>query len=196
MGEAGYTTFVLQYWYVILALGLGLLSIILFNIISYFYFTKRQPIDPVKLFSELESEPAQELIEDREPELYKQPTTISTDFVNPDTSSNSENVDLNQFRMESLASHNDFREKHNAPPLQYSEDLSMYAQYWAENMAKTNRLVHSPMEWRTKFNNEPLGENVVLTNGFKLTGKGMSDMWYGESYKVLILIFPVLNQRI
>ncbi len=50
MGETGYTTFAMQYWYVILTLCLGILAIILFNIIVFVYFSKHQPIDPPKLF--------------------------------------------------------------------------------------------------------------------------------------------------
>jgi hypothetical protein len=38
-------------------------------------------------------------------------------------------------------------------------------------LAKKDKLVHSPMDWRMKFNKEPLGENVVQTRGIKLTGK-------------------------
>jgi hypothetical protein len=169
MPEIGSATFAQQYWYVILTLCLGLLLIILFNLIAYFYFAKRQPVDPVKIFTDVE----QELNNDdlsSEPSFVKSPPPIPEAIELADPTG--DNYDLSQFRMDALAAHNEYREKHNSPPLQYSEDLSMYAQYWAENMAKTNRLVHSPAEWRLKFNNEPLGENVVLTNGFPLTGKG------------------------
>ena len=178
MGETGYTTFAMQYWYVIFTLCLGLVAIILFNLIAYFYFAKRQPVDPVKIFTDVEQEAEQDLVlndSSNDGLKYMQdgtPLPVMPDAVSTPALGLRANDELSQFRMDSLQSHNEYREKHNAPPLQYSEDLSMYAQYWAENMAKTNRLVHSPAEWRLKFNNEPLGENVVLTNGFNLTGKG------------------------
>jgi len=167
----------------------------------------------VKIFTDVEAEAEQDLVIDettpgnRDVQYMPDgtPLPVMPDAVATPAIGIRASDEVNQFRMDALQTHNEYRSKHNAPPLQYSEDLSMYAQYWAENMAKTNRLVHSPPEWRLKFNNEPLGENVVLTNGFNLTGKGefllidflkiiysnclclifkgMSDMWYGESYK-------------
>ncbi|RNA36102.1 Golgi-associated plant pathogenesis-related 1 [Brachionus plicatilis] len=184
MSEIGYTNAWLQFWYVFVALGVGLLSIILFNAITFCYFIRRKPIDPVRLFTDLNDE--DESLLQKEEEFIENSIGANPGFEedeNFEENLSPENYDLNQFRMEALEVHNDYRAKHYAPPLQYSEELSQYAQYWAENMAKVNKLVHSPSEWRLKFNGEPLGENVVLTNGFKLGGKGMSDMWYSESYK-------------
>mgnify|MGYP002789180970 CR=1 FL=1 len=37
---------------------------------------------------------------------------------------------------------------HNAPPLRYSEELGRIAQSWAEKMAQTKRIQHSPSNWR------------------------------------------------
>lgn len=192
MSEIGYTNVWLQFWYVLVALGVGLISIILFNAITFCYFIRRKPIDPVRLFTDLDYE--DESLIQKEEEFIENYIGVNPGFeeeIEMEEYLSPENYDLNQFRMEALEVHNDYRSKHYAPPLQYSEELSQYAQYWAENMAKVNKLVHSPGEWRLKFNGEPLGENVVLTNGFKLTGKSMSDMWYSESYKVLLnfLIF-------
>ena len=180
MGETGYTNFAMQYWYAIFTLCLGLVAICLFNLIAYFYFAKRQPVDPVKIFTDVEAEAEQDLVIDETTPGNKDvqfmpdgtPLPVMPDAVATPAYGIRASDEVNQFRMDALQTHNEYRSKHNAPPLQYSEDLSMYAQYWAENMAKTNRLVHSPPEWRLKFNNEPLGENVVLTNGFNLTGKG------------------------
>lgn len=181
MSEIGFTNVWLQFWYVLLTLGIGLISIILFNAITFCYFIRRKPIDPVRLFADLDYEDEtyqKEIIENYVAENPGYEEELQLEENSPD------NYDLSQFRMEALEVHNDYRAKHYAPPLQYSEELSQYAQYWAENMAKVNKLVESPSDWRRKFNGEPIGENLVLTNGFKLSGKGMSDMWYSESYKV------------
>ena len=197
MGETGSTTFAMQYWYVIFTLCLGLVSICLFNLIAYFYFAKRQPVDPVKIFTDVEKEAEEDLIINENTaganngELKFMPDgtplPIMPDAVATPAMGLRQNDEVNQFRMDALQSHNEYREKHNAPPLQYSEDLSMYAQYWAENMAKTNRLVHSPPEWRLKYNNEPLGENVVLTNGFNLTGKGNKQRYFIKFFEYFVL---------
>ncbi len=37
-------------------------------------------------------------------------------------------------------------------------------------MAKNDRLAHSKMAWRMKFNNQQLGENVIQTEGIQLDG--------------------------
>ena len=185
MSEIGYTNVWLQFWYVLLTLGIGLISIILFNAITFCYFIRRKPIDPVRLFTELDYE--DETLNEEFIENYVGANPGYEEELQLEDDS-PENYDLSKFRMEALETHNDYRAKHYAPPLQYSEELSQYAQYWAENMAKVNKLVSSPSDWRLKFNGEPLGENTVLTNGFKLNGKGMSDMWYSESYQVFFLL--------
>jgi hypothetical protein len=122
MGEEGYTNFAMQYWYVILTLGIGLVLIVLFNLIAFLYFSRRQPIDPIKLFSDLEQDPIVEEIPEEQPDFVE--TTYETLPI--DRTPTPENGDLNQFRMDALASHNEYRERHNAPPLQYSEELSVY----------------------------------------------------------------------
>jgi uncharacterized protein YkwD len=43
-----------------------------------------------------------------------------------------ENSDLNHFRIEAIEAHNDYRSRHDVQPLLHSEELSIYAQYWAE----------------------------------------------------------------
>ena len=56
-----------------------------------------------------------------------------------------ENSDLNQFRIESIETHNDYRSRHDVQPLMHSDELSIYAQYWAEyvkNNFKKKRFNH------------------------------------------------------
>jgi hypothetical protein len=90
---------------------------------------------------------------------------------------------LEQFRIDALISHNIYRERHDSIALQHCRVLSDYAQNWAEKVAKEDKIIHSSPDWRMQYNNIMLGENIVSTNGFRITGKGMSDMWYSESFK-------------
>lgn len=191
MGETGSTTFAQQYWYVILTLCLGLTAIIVFNLIAFLYFSRRKSLNTEYVYHELDrQEPA--IIHEEEEEVIQTETSFVADrqpsVIRSISVLENENTDLGQFRMDAVTTHNEYRSQHNAPPLQISDELSAYAQYWAENMAIKGSLFHSPMDWRLKFNNEPLGENLVMTQGFKLTGKSITDMWYGESYKVTLVI--------
>lgn len=81
--------------------------------------------------------------------------------------------DLDQFRVDAFVSHNLYREKHGVALLQHCRVLSDFAQYWAEYIAKQNKIIHSTPEWRMQYNNIMLGENIVATNGFPITGKGI-----------------------
>ena len=90
---------------------------------------------------------------------------------------------IDQFRTDALLAHNIYREKHETLPLQHCKVLSDYAQMWANRIAKEDKLIHSTPDWRLQYNKVMLGENLVATTDFKITGKGMSDMWYSESYK-------------
>jgi hypothetical protein len=69
---------------------------------------------------------------------------------------------------------------HNAPPLKYNDSLAKIAQEWAEELAKTQKLQHSPPNWR-QYKNVPLGENIAYLFNFPMTGEKMIDMWYSES---------------
>jgi glioma pathogenesis-related protein 2 len=188
MAEIGYTNFVLQYWFLIVIIGCGVIIIILFNVCAYCYFSKNKSVDPVKLAEELDELEQEKLAEKRglrkdsagftSPGAIKSAGPIANEL--PD---DGDNDDIEQFRLDALTAHNLYREKHNVGHLQYCESLSIYAQYWAENMAKTSKISHSPSQWREKYNGDPLGENLISTDQFKITGKGLSDMWYSESFK-------------
>lgn len=193
--EIGYTNFLLQYWFVIVILGVGLIAIIIFNLAAYCYFARQHPLDPEKLISELEAEERKK----REmKKLEKMPQVTSPQPQKGVTSNGGtktpdpralsqlgtdDNSDLQQFRIDALESHNIYRERHGAEPLQYCETLAVYSQHWAEYIARIAKIIHSTPEWRKKYNGEALGENLISTNGFKITGKGLSDMWYSESFK-------------
>jgi hypothetical protein len=184
MAEEGYTNFVLQYWFIVIILGLGGIVLIIFNVVAYCYFAKRNPVDATKILPEIEEE------EEARKRALQSPG-FSNAFPNDGFRSpggrsmllEEDNNDLDQFRVDAYEAHNIYRENHGAGNLQYCESLSIYAQYWAESMAKSCKIAHSPPQWRAKYNGDPLGENVLVTNRFKVTGKGLSDMWYSESFK-------------
>lgn len=72
--------------------------------------------------------------------------------------------------------------QHNVPPLQSNDNLSKIAQTWADTLAKTQQMQHSPENWR-RFNGSVLGENLAYLYGQVLTGTKMTDMWYQEEAK-------------
>lgn len=67
--------------------------------------------------------------------------------------------------LKQLAKHNEYRKKHGAPALSYSDDLCSSAQAWADHLLSANTLGHSDTED---------GENVYYFQSSvpkKLTGK-------------------------
>ncbi|KAJ8388814.1 hypothetical protein AAFF_G00130470 [Aldrovandia affinis] len=78
------------------------------------------------------------------------------------------------FEKEFLDTHNEYRSKHQAPPLTLSRDLCDSAQSWADHLLSIKTLEHSD----TKN-----GENLYYawSSGPKnLTGKEAVDNWYSE----------------
>ena len=69
---------------------------------------------------------------------------------------------------------------HRVPALQYNDNLSKIAQTWADTLAKTQQMQHSPENWR-KYHGQVLGENLAYLFGQPLTGGKMSEMWYAEA---------------
>jgi uncharacterized protein YkwD len=84
-------------------------------------------------------------------------------------------LDLAAFRAAALKQHNLYRAKHDAPPLVLSTQLNDVAQQYAEQLARTNRLVHS--------GNTHYGENLYA---FGSSGQALPrpeavvDRWYSE----------------
>lgn len=79
-----------------------------------------------------------------------------------------------KFKQEFLETHNKYREKHNAPPMTFSNDLNSSAQRWADELLSLGRLQHS------KTGD---GENVFTmygSAGITLTGKEAVESWYSE----------------
>ncbi|KAL9930591.1 uncharacterized protein ACN427_014992 isoform 1-T1 [Glossina fuscipes fuscipes] len=70
--------------------------------------------------------------------------------------------------------HNEYRAKHNCPPLQLDKNLTTYAMDWAKasHLANTNTLVHrNPQEY---------GENIFKATGWDITAEEVMKTWYDE----------------
>ncbi|KAJ8321177.1 hypothetical protein KUTeg_001302 [Tegillarca granosa] len=63
-----------------------------------------------------------------------------------------------KFIEEIIKAHNEYREKHQAPPLRHSAELTSEAQRWADHLAATNTFQHS----NAKIGGERLGENIAM----------------------------------
>lgn len=65
---------------------------------------------------------------------------------------------------------NGVRQKYGAPAVEVSDQLSVIAQRWADEMARTGKLEHSPAELRN-FGRQTLGENFTARFQSELTRK-------------------------
>jgi uncharacterized protein YkwD len=95
-------------------------------------------------------------------------------FINIDARSPG-HLDLAAFRAAALEQHNLYRARHGVPPLVLSTQLNDVAQHYAEQLARTHRLVHS--------GNKHYGENLFA---FQSSGQAFPrpevvvDYWYSE----------------
>merc|ERR1711994_555814 len=87
---------------------------------------------------------------------------------------NTDPVDLDKFRQDSLAAHNVYRAKHGVPDLKLNNELNALAQEWAEYLIANNAFEHRP---NTKY-----GENIFQSGGKAAQdqAQGAVDMWYSE----------------
>jgi uncharacterized protein YkwD len=78
---------------------------------------------------------------------------------------------------EALDFHNKVRADVGSPPLQWSEELSRYAQAWADHLASECNLEHRPHSgpWAQKH-----GENIFWGSGEEYTALHASESWYSE----------------
>ena len=94
--------------------------------------------------------------------------------VNIDASTSGQ-LDLAAFRAAALKQHNVYRTTHGAPPLVLSMQINDVAQHYAEQLARTNRLVHS--------GNTHFGENLYAfgsSGQALLRPEAVVDRWYNE----------------
>merc|ERR1712011_11152 len=87
---------------------------------------------------------------------------------------NTDPVDLDKFRQDSLTAHNVYRAKHGVPDLKLNNELNALAQEWAEYLIANNAFEHRP---NTKY-----GENIFQSGGkaARDQAQGAVDMWYSE----------------
>jgi uncharacterized protein YkwD len=84
-------------------------------------------------------------------------------------------LDLAAFRAAALEQHNRYRAKHGVPPLVLSTQLNDAAQQYAEQLARTQRLVHS--------GNKHYGENLFASRSSDQAlprPEVVVDHWYSE----------------
>jgi len=81
---------------------------------------------------------------------------------------------LNEFEVAFLKQHNEYRARHNIPPLKLSRELCNYATEWAKNLASKGNLQHRP--------NNKYGENIFWKSSSNpsITGDEAVASWYGE----------------
>merc|ERR1712032_661278 len=87
---------------------------------------------------------------------------------------NTDPVDLDKFRQDSLAAHNAYRAKHGVAALKISAELNALAQEWAEHLIATGTFEHRP--------NNKNGENIYMSGGkaAQEQAQGAVDSWYSE----------------
>lgn len=77
---------------------------------------------------------------------------------------------------EALDKHNELRALHGCPPLVHNQELSDFAQAYADKIAGENNMAHSDCQWGSKR----VGENLAWCSGMPMTGTSMTQMWYDE----------------
>merc|ERR1712038_608170 len=87
---------------------------------------------------------------------------------------NTDPVDLDKFRQDSLAAHNAYRAKHGVAALKLSSELNALAQEWADHLIAENAFEHRP--------NNNNGENIYMPSGraAQEQAQGAVDSWYSE----------------
>merc|ERR1712066_1015826 len=87
---------------------------------------------------------------------------------------NTDPVDLDKFRQDSLAAHNAYRAKHGVAALKLSSELNALAQEWADHLIAENAFEHRP--------NNKYGENLYMSRGraAQEQAQGAVDSWYSE----------------
>lgn len=79
---------------------------------------------------------------------------------------------MDEFQIDCIRQHNIYRHRHRACRLLWSEDLAAGAAEWADHLAATKTLEHSPQK--------ECGENLACAKGYDLRGDKVADMWYEE----------------
>lgn len=98
----------------------------------------------------------------------KQQTTEVNDQKKDTSTNNQSSSDPKaSFIADTIKVHNDYRDKHGTPHVTHAQDLSDYAQKWAEHLAKTGKFDHSDCQ----HNGGRIGENLAMIGGSDLSSK-------------------------
>merc|ERR1712168_545392 len=87
---------------------------------------------------------------------------------------NTDPVDVDKFRQDSLTAHNSYRAKHGVAALKLSSELNALAQEWADHLIAEGTFEHRP--------NNNAGENIYMSSGRTAQdqAQGAVDSWYSE----------------
>jgi hypothetical protein len=166
------------YWYVWLILSIGVVLLIAANVAICCYFRHH------KKLNEIDPTTGEKRLYNKEWGVTKpqQSLFIPIEQNRQDGTTNPlmiDEYDDSKFAIEALMSHNQYRFQHAAAPLQANEYLNRAATEWARELARINKLNHSPDQWR-RYHGSVLGENLAYFVGPVLKGDRLTDMWYRE----------------
>ncbi|CAF4183208.1 unnamed protein product [Rotaria sp. Silwood2] len=113
--------------------------------------------------------------------IGKYDTRVTSAASSTDTSLTNPNEVFAQATLQAI---NGFRRRYEAPPLDLNDQLSEIAQRWAEQMASTGKLQHSPPEWRN-LGRQTLGETYAASFQAELTGEKMVRKWMKEGKRYM-----------
>ena len=102
-------------------------------------------------------------------------TILSLMVCGTSTPRAADRLDLAAFREAALQQHNSYRAKHGSPPLVLSTQLNAVAQHHAEQLARSNQLVHSGQQ--------QYGQNLYTSRTSNATPprpEAVVDSWYNE----------------
>merc|ERR1712055_603664 len=87
---------------------------------------------------------------------------------------NTDPVDVDKFRQDSLTAHNNYRAKHGVGALKLNDELNALAQEWADHLIAEGTFEHRP--------NNNAGENIYMSSGSAAQdqAQGAVDSWYSE----------------
>ncbi|KAK4872975.1 hypothetical protein RN001_015004 [Aquatica leii] len=115
---------------------------------------------------------------DNVPPLLESPSITNTkSFKNeseegPTATTSSNQSDFDQFALEVLKIHNEYRRKHGVPDLKLNKEICQFAKEWADQCSKTTNMAHRPNNsygenifymYSSDFSHVPLARDVVKT---------------------------------
>lgn len=91
--DIGYTNFFLQYWFILLMLGIGMIVIIIYNGGAFYYLSLKKPIDPLQIIPELEADEQRQLMRKEKNDKMKAEREAQLEEVENQVETNNETND-------------------------------------------------------------------------------------------------------